>query len=200
MRKTILFILFSLPLSLLAISKEEAIDYLINTYPKARIVDVYKSFYQDNYGPGHLLGDSISAIRYFNYELEDTMEWGGPAYEFTGEGKNFMRLNMNLIRTGKIPKEEYFKAFKNSLGQVETPVDEYWISEWNLIDSIINRKDYHFIKEDQDKEYIKEKIETRNFPIHHSENFNDNYKFHYRIISIPEFEKLKDKYLIKNDE
>ena len=181
--------------SLMAATKEEVVDYLVNTYPRAQLVDIYKSFYQDNFGPGHILGDTVSAKRYYLYELGDTTNWGGPEFEFTGEGKNFVRLNMDLIRRGIIPAEVYFEAFQNSLGRVEKPTDDFWISEWSQIDSIIKVKDYHFINEENDRKYIEEKLASRNFPIHHSDNFNNNYNFHYRIISLPEFEKLKEKYL-----
>ena len=194
------FILMMLSLTSMAITKEEAVDYLVKNYPQAQLVDIYKSFYQDNFGPGHLLGDTLAAKRYFFSELEDTTTWGGPVFEFTGEGNNFVRLNMDLIRKGLIPADDYFRAFQNSLGRVGKPSDEIWISEWRQIDSIIQHKDYHFLNEESDRIYINEKIASRNFPIHHSDNFNDNYKFHYRIISIPEFEKLKTKYLKEKDE
>lgn len=195
----ITFILFSISLSAAPITKEEAVDYLVKSFPQAQLVDIYKSFYQDNFGPGHLLGDTLAAKRYFLSELADTTDWGGPEFEFTGEGKNFVRLNMDLIRKGIVPADEYFEAFQKSLGRVEKPSDEFWISEWAQIDSIIRQKDYHFIDEGSDREYINEKIASRNFPIHHSDNFNKNYNFHYRIISLPEFEKLKTKYLKRQD-
>ena len=179
----------------MAITKEEALENFVNNYPGARLVDVYKTFYQDNYGPGHLLVDSIAARRYFDSELQDTAQWGGPIFEYTGEGKNFVRLNMDLIRRGIIPADEYFKSFQNSLGRVEQPTDEFWIVEWNEIDSLIKAKDYHFINEEEDREYILGKLESRNFPIHHSDNFNMVYNVHYRIISLPEFSLLKEKYL-----
>ena len=197
MKRTILFLVYilSLSLSLFAISKEEALDLFVKNYPEAQLADLYKSFYQDNFGPGHLLGDTLSARKYFNYELSDTTEWGGPIYEYTGEGKNFVRLNMDLIRKGTIPADLYFLAFQNSLGRVSKPSDEHWISEWEQIDSIIKNKGYHFVNEETDREIIKEKIESGNFTMHHSDNFNEKYKFHYRIISLPEFEILFKEYL-----
>lgn len=180
-----------------AITKEEALEYFVKIYPKAQLIDVYKSFYQDNFGPGHLLGDTVAAKRYILAELEDTTEWGGPKIEFTGEGKNFIRLNMDLIRKEIIPVDAYFKAFQNSIGRVKKPNDDYWISEWMRIDSIILEKNYHFLNEDVDRNYIKDRLASKNFPIHHSEKFNDNYNFHYRIISLPEFEKLRREYQIE---
>lgn len=190
-----LFVYF-FPIFSFAITKEEAIKDFVKNYPKARLVDVYKSFYQDNFGPGHLLKDSLAARNYFLTELNDTTEWGGPVFEYTGEGKNFVRLNMNLIRKDIIPAEEYFRAFQKSVGRVGQPSDDYWISEWCEVDKIIQNNGYHFINEEVDKEYIKKKLDSGNFPIHHSDDFNQNYNFHYRIIALPEFIKLKEKYLL----
>ena len=183
------------PILSLAITKEQALDNFVNNYPKAQIVDLYKTFFQDNFGPGHLLEDSVAAYKYFLYELQDKGIWGGPTYEYTGEGKNFIRLNMDLIRKEVIPADVFFRSFMNSVGRVESPSEEYWISEWLKIDSLVKAKNYHFVNEDNDRDFIKRKLEERNFPIHHSDNFNENYNFHYRIISLQEFLKLKEKYL-----
>ena len=180
-------------LCIMAMTKEEAVDYLVNSYPKAQLADIYKSFYQDNYGPGHILGDTIAARRYFNEELSDTTSWNGPEFEYTGEGKNFVRLNMDLVKKGIISAEDYFRAFLNSLGMMTKPSDEEWIAEWSSIEDIIETRGYHFVNEDTDREIIRKKLESKNFPIHHSDNFNENYNFHYRIISIPEFTKLMEK-------
>lgn len=196
MRGYLIFLSFLISISISAITKEEAIENFRKNYPEARITDLYKSFYQDNFGPGHILGDSLAAYRYFTEELKDTTSWGGPLYELTGEGNNFIRLNMKLIKEGKVTADKYFKAFINSLGRVEKPSDNFWVSEWQKIDSIRNSKGIEFVNEDADIEYIEEKLKNRDFPIHHSENFNKTYNFHYRIISIPEFEKLNREFTL----
>ena len=176
------------------LTAEEAIEYFTATYPKAQLSDLYKSFYQDNFGPGHLLGDTIAARKYFNTELNDSSVWGGPVYEFTGTGKNFVRLNMDLIRTGIIPANAYFNAFVNSLGQVVPPSDKDWVEEWKYVNNLLELKKINFPEEEADRALISEKMQTHNFTMHHSSNFNKNYNFHYRIISLPEFEKLKENY------
>ena len=99
---------------------------------------------------------------------------------------------MDLVRKGIVTGEDYFQAFLNSLGKVGKPSDEDWIAEWTIIDSIIKERGYNFVNEEEDREFIKGKLESKNFPIHHSDNFNENYKFHYRIISISEFTKLME--------
>lgn len=174
-----------------ALTKEEAVEVLVRNYPEAQLADLYKSFYQDAFGPGHILADSIASRRYFFSELEEERQWSGPVVEYTGNGKNFVRLNMDLVRKGVIPAETFFKAFVGSLGMVEKPSPEQWINEWNEIDSIIKAKDIIFINEESDRKMIDEKLKNHNFTVHHSQRYDSIYNFHYRIISLPEFERLK---------
>lgn len=174
-----------------ALTKEEAVEELIRNYPEAQLADLYKSFYQDAFGPGHILADSIASRRYFFSELEEEGQWSGPVVEYTGNGENFVRLNMDLVRKGVIPAETFFKAFVGSLGMVEKPSPEQWINEWNEIDSIIKAKNIIFINEESDRKMIDEKLKNHNFTVHHSQRYDSIYNFHYRIISLPEFERLK---------
>ena len=172
------------------INMEDAIDYLVKTYPEAQLADLYKSFYQDAFGPGHILGDTVQSRKYFEYELTDSTSWGGPLYEPTGTGQNFYRVNMDPVRKGIVPAEIYFQAFVAGLGQMEKPEDSQWIKEWNSIDSIINAKGYSFPNEEADRKMITEKLESRKFTVHHSQAYDSIYRFHYRIISVPVFNEI----------
>ena len=186
--------LIQFPIVAQFLSIEEATESLVKNYPEAHLSDIYKSFYQDEFGPGHLLTDTLVARNYFNEELSDTSIWKGPKWEYTGQGKNFVRLNMGLIKNGIIPADEYFEAFLNSLQKAIPPLPEEWINQWKKVANIIDNHNYHFENEDQDRSIIEDKLKTHQFTIHHSPRFNEIYNFHYRIISIPEFEKLKSKY------
>lgn len=177
-----------------SLTKEEAVDYQVNNFPEAQLCDLYKSFYQDAFGPGHILEDTLASRRYFESELSDTSKWMGPDYEFTGTGKNFVRLNMDLVRRGIIPAEVYFMAFVSSMDRVKKPEAEEWIGEWMRVDSIVKSKGYSFPNEKEDRALIEEKLINRKFTIHHSRQYDSIYNFHYRIISLPQFETLKLNY------
>ena len=43
---------------------ETALSDFKHSFPKGQLRDVYKSFYQDALGPGHILGDTASARNY----------------------------------------------------------------------------------------------------------------------------------------
>ena len=201
MRRILSFFLVMVALGLAwaqNLSREEAVDYLVTNYPEAQLCDLYKSFYQDSFGPGHILGDTAASRKYFESELSDTTRWSGPVWEYTGAGKNFIRLNMDLVREGVIPGEVFFQAFVNSLGRVEKPDAVVWVSEWEKVDSIVKSRGYTFNNENKDRDLIKDKLENNNFTMHHSPAYDSIYEFHYRIISLPQFERLKNSYNLNN--
>ena len=94
-----------------------------------------------------------------------------------------------------VPEDVFFSAFVNSLGQVEKPDSAQWVEEWSKVDSIITVKKITFPNETEDRELIADKIQSGNFTMHHSENFNSEYNYHYRIIAIPVFEESIALYL-----
>ena len=47
----------------------EAISRQLEMYPESRVQDIYKSFCQDNLGPGHLIPNKEAAMTYLMEEL-----------------------------------------------------------------------------------------------------------------------------------
>jgi hypothetical protein len=60
---------------------EKAVINELKYYPEARLRDIYKNFFQDAFGPGHLIPDTTHAGNYLNYELQqpigDTLNMAG---------------------------------------------------------------------------------------------------------------------------
>ena len=50
-------------------------------FPKSTLQDLYKSFFQDRFGPGHIIADEASAMRYLQYELATMDNPVGPLLE-----------------------------------------------------------------------------------------------------------------------
>lgn len=164
------------------------LDFLLSNFSNIQLADIYKDFYQDNFGPGHLLSDTGRAKNYFVSELDEPMN-PLPAVSPTGADHNFYRVNMNLVKDGIIPADQYFKAFVESLEAVEKPSDDQWRAMWALIDSVVSSSGLSFENEQADRDMISGKISSGNFVVHHSDNFNRNNNFHYRIISRKAFDK-----------
>lgn len=53
-----------------------AYERLMMKYPLCEQRDVYKNFFQDYFGPGHIVTDTASAAKYLRHELEHADEFG----------------------------------------------------------------------------------------------------------------------------
>ena len=62
-----------------------AVERMIAQYPHSTLQDIYKSFFQDRFGPGHLVADTAKAIGYLRAELDEAKETGIMLYEPTGD-------------------------------------------------------------------------------------------------------------------
>ena len=90
-----LFLLFCLCLS--ATEKKdfekavrEAVSWQMQTYPKSTLKDLYKNFFQDKFGPGHIISDTTAAGNYLRRELASYTECTGEIAEPTGWEGNFL--------------------------------------------------------------------------------------------------------------
>ncbi len=77
-----LFLLFCLCLS--ATEKKDfekavrdAVCRQMQTYPKSTLKDLYKNFFQDKFGPGHIISDTTAAGDYLRRELVSYTECTG---------------------------------------------------------------------------------------------------------------------------
>ena len=113
-------------------------------YPKSTVRDVYKSFFQDKYGPGHLLADTAAAGHYLRQELAsydpDTLPFTGPYIDSTGWEHRFGRVDLRVIREGKVSYRDFFDAFVRS-AQATPPVPAAsWTREWSRVVEIMEKQ------------------------------------------------------------
>lgn len=183
-RNTLVLAAVIMPVSAQAqTSIKEALQRQMRNYPESQLCDVYKNFFQDNFGPGHMLNDTAAAGRGLRRELESTERFDGPLYEPTGYKANFYRVNLSLIKDGVVDYDKYFDAFVRSVQGIVPPESDVWRAEWNEIDSEIGNLGLTFPEEAADRAMIAERLASGDFAVHHSQRYNDNYEFHYRIIS-----------------
>ena len=161
----------------------------MNEVPESELRDVYKNFMQDNFGPGHILKDKKAAADYLRSELNETDLFEGPDYEPTGYRGNFYRVNLQLIKEGTIPFDNFFKAFVKSMKGIKNPSLDQWKKEWSEIENEISHIGLEFENEEADRKEIQEKLDRNEYVMHHSKSYNDASNFHYRIISRQVFEK-----------
>ena len=159
-----------------------AIENQLRTYPKSTLQDLYKNFFQDYFGPGHIVSDTSSAGAYLDSELASFEQAPGSYYEPTGYNGNFYRVNLSVIKEGLIARDVYFDALIRSVSNIQTITPEEWKKEWKQIDSVIQTMNLSLASYTQDRENLFLLMEQGKYVVHHSEPFSEEYDPHYRII------------------
>lgn len=158
----------------------EAIERQMATYPESTLQDIYKSFYQDHFGPGHLISDTAMVRDYLYSELSANDITSPVNFEPTGSEGRYVRVYLSAIADSLITAEALLNAFIQSANAVQPPETE-WITEWENIVKIIreNKIKVNGFEEDVDK---LTEAARQNQAIHHSRAYNAAYHPHYRIV------------------
>lgn len=167
----------------------EAVTRQMQTYPKSTLKDLYKNFFQDKFGPGHIISDTTAAGNYLRREMASYSEIEGVIAEPTGWEGNFLRVNLSVIKTGQIPYATYFDAFIRSVQGIRPITVAAWQKEWILIEAIIRSMNLGLPGYDTDEQEIEARFARGEYVGHHSKVFEEAYTPHYRIISKQIFEK-----------
>ncbi len=143
MKKLLLISLLSVLVFQLSITHAqcpEALKSYVARYPQAQPEDLYKLVFQDLYGPGHLLTDSLAAVRYITREIEemsdsaypehlhDIYDDPFPLYEYTLCDSNFVRVNLILVKRNIIPLSQLVSALLRSTEGIPSPDHRFVMS------------------------------------------------------------------------
>ena len=167
----------------------EAVEKQMEMYPKSTLIDLYKNFFQDYFGPGHIIANTDAANNYLRQELSSVTEFEGADYEYTGYKGNMVRVNLKVIADSRVPYDKYFDAFLRSVNSITPPSIEEWQTEWTKIDSVIMTMDIGLDNADENRQQITQLLNENKFVMHHSRQFNEHYAPHYRIIERTIFEE-----------
>lgn len=166
----------------------------LKLYPEAHLRDIYKNFFQDAYGPGHLIPDTTHAGKYLNTELKqpikDTVKW-----QAIGPENNYYRINLNLVKEGVLPRNVLLEAMVESAPLARKPDIETWKKEWENTLSVIEKMNLDIPGFEADKKAIEDILSEGSYVMHHSDHYKKTYQRHYRIIHKSVFERWKDTYL-----
>ena len=155
----------------------------LETYPESRLQDLYKSFFQDRFGPGHIIRDRESARNYILSELAEADTLMGPKTEPCGWEGNYVRVNLSVIADGLMTADELTDALMASAKEVKEEDIERWKEEWAEILAIIEKHYPHIPCLEEDKAKIDELLASGQYAYHHSTAYNAAYHPHYRIIA-----------------
>lgn len=171
------------------IAVKTAVNNQLDTYPHSTLRDIYKNFFQDKFGPGHLIKDTAAAGNYLRKELASFEEAHGDYFEPTGWEHRFYRVNLSVIKEGLVSYEYFFDAFVRSVNGIVPISVEAWEKEWISIDSIIRSMNLQLHNYETDRKEIFDLLRRGEYVMHHSSGFEAHYNPHYRIMERSIFEK-----------
>jgi hypothetical protein len=174
---------------------QRAVKAQLIIYPESGLQDIYKSFFQDEYGPGHLLTDSADAWQYLESEISEMTSSGNHTAEPCGKGENFYRVPLDLVKDGIISDSSLFRAFMESASSFRVPEIESWKKKWEKIEAVIEGMKLNLPNYEEDKKALSDMLSQGKTAVHHSQKYEERYNPHYRIVAKEQWERLKAQYL-----
>ena len=163
----------------------------LKTYPKSRLLDIYKSCFQDFMGAEHLVSDKQRVRAYLDEEiqttnLDDLMPW---YYEPCGVNGQYVRVSIRAIKENLVPEDLLLDAFIRSANSDKRPSVESWRDRWHMIIGTIDQMGLNFPHYQQDREFIDNILTIGKYAISHSSDYREAYRPHYRIVERGIFER-----------
>ena len=191
MRKLLLVLALACSFSLFGqsidtIAMRSAIERQLTTYPESTLQDIYKSFYQEHFGPGHIISDTASARRYLMRELSEMGKTQSPYFEPTGSQGDYVRVYLSTVADSLITAEQLLDAFVRSANLWQEPTVS-WMEKWEAIISIIQANKIELEGFETDLPLLTEAARNHQ-AMHHSRRYNEVYHPHYRIVERSIFE------------
>lgn len=172
-----------------------AIERQMAAYPKSTLQDIYKSFYQDCFGPGHMITDTTSARSYLMHELSEMTNTSAVYYEPTGNEGRYVRVYLSAVADSLITAEQLLDAFMRSANTDKVKNND-WEAEWNCIVGVITKRG--IVLNDFDEGVAMLSEASRNHQaVHHSQTYNEAYHPHYRIVERSIFENELRSLMVK---
>ena len=169
------------------VAVRSAIERQLVAYPESTLQDIYKSFYQEHFGPGHIISDTASARRYLMRELSEMGKTQSPYFEPTGRQGDYIRVYLSVVSDSLITAEQLLDAFVRSANSWQEPTVS-WMEKWETIVSIIQANKIELEGFETDLPLLTE-VARNNQAVHHSRRYNEAYHPHYRIVERGIFER-----------
>jgi len=171
---------------------ENALLKQIELYPESRLQDIYKNFHQGVFGTEHAITNKEAVYNYLEKELERMDTSYLPLIEYVGWDSSFVRVNLEYLKKNNIAPKILADAFIESANFEDTNKSKYWLKEWRQIITIIEKRNIKIENYEEDKKRIDSFLNINpRAALHHSKEFREAYKPHYRVVAVPLLQKLK---------
>lgn len=169
---------------------EKIFNHTIAISPEARLQDIYKSSFQDEFGPAHIISDSASCIKYIESEVSYMKDSSSmPMVDVAGAGKNYVRVNLSLVKQGVLTPAQLADALMKSADLPDPETLKNWTCKWEMIMAEFPAEAHCIENFAQDSISIDNLLKYGKYVMHHSHHFNQTYDYHYRLIKIDIFFK-----------
>ena len=163
---------------------EMFVKQMLNHYPEARLLDIYKSCFQDYMGAEHLVGDTAAVRAYLDQELAQTdiaklQPWH---IEPCGIEGRYVRVSLRAVIEGKTTADALLDAFIASANGGKRPSVKQWAKQWRKIIRKIDLMGITLPHYDEDKAFIDSALKQGKYAISHSPEYRQAYSPHYRIV------------------
>ena len=196
--RTVILIILLINLCSCSTRREQIRQFVageLKYYPQSRLTDLYKNYFQDAFGPGHLIPDTASAAAYLDWELQQTDYSDTVKFQELGIRHDFIRINLDLVRKGLVPRNVMLDAMVKSAALARKPDIKEWKNEWHRTVAIIKKIEPELEGFQVDSLKIEEMLAKGETAMHHSPQFTDAYHPHYRIIHRTILDTWKKSYL-----
>lgn len=192
MRKAVILLitLFTV-LSSQAQDVQSFVSRQLQTYPKSRLLDLYKSCFQDFMGAEHLVVDHQRIKAYLDEELnsvtlDDLMPW---IYEPCGIDSSYYRVSIRAVKEGLISEDMLLDAFICSVNSSNRPSVDEWNERWHKMIGTIDGMQLNLPQYNKDRQFIDSVLSVGKYAISHSPEYREAYRPHYRIVERSIFEQ-----------
>lgn len=167
------------------------VDTQLERYPALRLLDIYKSCFQDYMGAEHLVGDRASAEAYLAQELATvTLADMQPWYcEPCGLDSSYYRVSLRAVVEGHISAEALLDAFIASANNPRRPTVEAWRDRWHELVAQLDAMRLGLPHYADDRDFIESVLAAGRYAISHSPDYREAYHPHYRIVERTIFER-----------
>ena len=159
---------------------------MLRKYPDTSLQDVYKSCFQDYFGPAHAIASRDMARKYIEQELNSAVCDDTCYYEPCGWRGNYYRVGLSAVA--------------DSLLTLDELADERWVNEWNrtlkIVRDVVKENASRISRNSPlmrdftaDSTAIADMLAQGKYVVHHSDRYNELYHPHYRIVSRDIFER-----------
>lgn len=164
-----------------------AVEWQLATYPESTLQDIYKAFYQEHFGPEHMISDTERVGNYLKSELSLMGKDRSRVYfESIGVEGNYVRVYLDVITDGLITPDQLLQAFVESANAGKEPTTS-WACKWDAIVEVVDEIKPVFGAEERE---LLRQASINGQAVHHSRAYNATYHPHYRIVERTIFENV----------